>query len=378
MIVRRLILKKFKSVRKSTIFPKIFLLTILSLINVYSCELEAKELKNKIPVPTSIETNFYDQNTDYILGPGDVIKIDFEGLDIFDGNYTINPEGYLLLPEVEYVYANYKTLKELKSLLLLLYQDYLIDPSFLIAIESYRELNVTLRGEVTQTGLYKLDYSLKNTIINNSPEEQRQTPVYISPKLFDLLQKGEGITTNADLKNIVVIRNNPIISGGGKIQTKLNLISLLENGDQSQNITLRDGDDIFIGRTDKPIIEQLNSINKSNLTPSEINVFINGNVANQGSLTIKQGSSLYEAIAAAGEKSLSGRIELLRLKNSGNNEKRFISYNKNNLKGTYGNPILVNGDIIIVRQNLLGKTTQAIKEYSSPVINSYAIYKIFN
>ena len=31
-----------------------------------------------------------------------------------------------------------------------------------------------------------------------------------------------------------------------------------------------------------------------------------------------------------------------------------------------------------VRKNLLGKTTQAIKEYSTPFLNSYAIYKIFN
>ena len=38
----------------------------------------------------------------------------------------------------------------------------------------------------------------------------------------------------------------------------------------------------------------------------------------------------------------------------------------------------MNGDIITVRKNFLGKTTQALNEYGAPVIRSYAIYKIFD
>ena len=103
-----------------------------------------------------------------------------------------------------------------------------------------------------------------------------------------------------------------------------------------------------------------------------------GNVQKLGALTIPQGASLYEAISAAGEQPLSGSIELVRLRNNGKNDKRFLAFNKNSSKGTFGNPILMNGDMINVRKNLLGKTTQAIKEYSTPFLNSYAIYKIFN
>lgn len=360
---------------KNIILKKFFLFASLSLISIFFIDLKSKELENKTLNPTSKDSIYFDYNSEYILGPGDSLKIDFYGLDIFDGVYIINPEGYLILPEVEYFYAKGKTLPELKNLLLKEYQEYLLDPDFIISIDHYRELNVTLRGEVNQTGLFKLKY-IRENIGNNQSTTKNQ--IYTSPKLFDLIKEGKGITTNADLKNIVVIRDNPSYLGGGKIKAQINLISLLENGDQSQNITLRDGDDIIIGRSEITVFDQLNIVNKSNLTPSTINVFVNGNVKNLGSLTINQGASLYEAISAAGELSLSGRIELIRLKNAGKNEKRFISYNKNSLKGSYGNPILVNGDIITVRKNLLGKTTQAIKEYSSPVINSYAIYKIFN
>ena len=117
----------FKSVRKNIKFKKFFLLAFLSLINIYSFDIKSAEFKNKVVDQNSNESTFYDQSTEYILGPGDNIKIDFYGLDIFDGNYVINPEGYLILPEVEYIYANKKTLPELKNLLLKEYQKYLID-----------------------------------------------------------------------------------------------------------------------------------------------------------------------------------------------------------------------------------------------------------
>ena len=49
------------------------------------------------------------------------------------------------------------------------------------------------------------------------------------PRLFDLLKKGKGVTSNADLQNIVIIRDNPLVNGGGKIKAEINLISFLEN-----------------------------------------------------------------------------------------------------------------------------------------------------
>lgn len=152
----------------------------------------------------------------------------------------------------------------------------------------------------------------------------------------------------------------------------------IKKGDQSQNILLRDGDDVFTSKSEKTLLDQLNAVIKSNLTPSNITVFINGNIKKSGRLEITQGVSLYEAIAASGEMSLSGQVELIRLSDSGDNEKRFFSYNKTSPKGSYQNPILLSGDIITVRKSLLGKTNQAINQYGSPGIRSYALYKIFN
>ena len=348
---------------KKNIFIKLLYILFISLNNIYSLPINSTEYKKDIK-PTNVILSGIDQkNIDYILGEGDKLEIIFYGLSIFNNIYTINPNGNLILPELEEFYAKGMTLKELKINLNNKYKEYIINPDLLIEIVRYRDLNVTLRGELNRTGLFKLPSYKKDSN-------------YI-PRLFDALKLGEGVTSNADLQNIIVIRNNPNVNGGGKIKANLNLITFLDKGDQTQNIQLRDGDDIFVSRSNNTLIEQLNLFNKSNLSPDSVTVFINGNVLKSGSIKVPQGASLYEAIAAAGERNLSGNIELVRLSNSDRNERRSIAYNKKNPKGTYENPFLINGDIITVRQNILGKTTQAIREYGAPIINSYAIYRIF-
>ena len=88
--------------------------------------------------------------------------------------------------------------------------------------------------------------------------------------------------------------------------------------------------------------------------------------------------SLFEGIAAAGgARNMSGNIEFLRFTRDGKTLKRILRFNKTAIKGTNNNPILVNGDIIVVRRNLFGKASSVITDYSSPLINSYGIYKLF-
>ena len=217
------------------------------------------------------------------------------------------------------------------------------------------------------------------TNIINQNQEFNLTGYQKSPRLFDLIKLGNGITQKGDLSDIQVIRNNSTSQGGGKIKTKVNLLALIEEGDQTQNIELRDGDDVFVPKSNILLLDQIIGINKSNLTPSEISVFVNGNVSNKGRIVLPQGTSLFEAIGAAGGvSSMSGNIEFVRLKNDGFNERRIIPNNKSALKGTPNNPILLSGDLIFVKRNLIGKTNKFITEYTAPLINSYGVYKIFD
>ena len=287
--------------------------------------------------------------------------------------------GFLKLPEIGEIKATGKTVNQLKDILETKYSEFLYNPEIELSISNYRTLHITLRGEVNKTGLFNMSYRPPENFDSfKSNNDLIQIPK-LAPKLFDLIQLGEGITPNADLRNIEVIRKNPEINGGGMIKTKLDLISLLESGNQSVNIILRDGDDVFVPKSETLLLDQLVSVNKSNLTPDTVNIFVNGNVKTTGLITLRQGVSLNEAIAASGGlNSMSGKIEFIRLSRSEKPEKRLINFKSNAEKGSRDNPILISGDIIFVRKNLAGKTSSVILDYSQPIVNAYGIYKIFD
>ena len=353
---------------------------------------EEVNILNNSNVSDSLE-NKSDQ-VEYILDSGDVISINFENVPLYSKAYPIDREGYIDLPEINFLLVKNKTIPELEKILIEKYKAFIFNPNLKIKLEKPRPVIVTLRGEVNISGLFTLK-NTRNSFTQNSQftgnatisnralslidqNRSKNSSEYFTPKLFDLISRSNGITSNADLSKVIVIRNNPEINGGGKVKTVVNLYNLIANGDQSQNIELRDGDDIFVSRSEEILINQLTALSSSNLTPNQISVFINGNVEKKGSRKLPAGISLYEAIAAAGEKSLKGNIEFIRLKKQGATEKRIIRFNKKSIKGSPNNPVLVNGDIIFVRKNIIGQTTQALSEYSSPFLKAYGLYRLFD
>ena len=82
-------------------------------------------------------------------------------------------------------------------------------------------------------------------------------------------------------------------------------------------------------------------------------------------------------MSAGGKQNSTGNIQFIRLKRNGNSEKRIFRYDQSAIKGSYKNPILIEGDLIILNKNLIGKATSIINEVGTPIINSYGLYKIF-
>ena len=326
---------------------------------------------------------------DYILGPGDQISIKFVGIENYSDIYIVDNQGFIDLPELNLQKVENYTLSELKKILLEKYNEFIYDPQLKINLYKERPLKVTLRGEVKTSGLFVFvpksitQEKQQNNASLKGSKTQDYKPNNINsftmrPTLFDLIQKADGLTTNADLSRIIVVRNNSLSGGGGKLKTEINLFNLIDKGDQDMNIELRDGDDILVSRSEDILFDQLSALNNSNLTPNQISVFINGNVRKSGQKILPQGISLFEAIAASGERSLSGNIEFIRLSKRGKTKKRIIAFNDKSIKGSTGNPILLSGDIIYVRKNILGQTTSAINQISSPIIRSYGLYNILN
>ena len=342
-------------------------------------------------------SNIIDNNilkSEYILDSNDILSISFNGLEIFSNLYKINLEGYLSLPELGQFYAAGYTIKELKQALEEQYEKYIIEPRLTISINEYRPVSIYLTGEVRNPGLYTIankstfsvpgrtsSVTLKtsgNNVIKGFKNNNDSSTNISSPKLFNALQLAEGVTVYADLANIKIVRKNSKTQGGGKIQTNINLMKLITDGDQSQNIRIFDGDSIFIPKSEKPIKAQVLSIYNSNLSSNEITVFVTGNVQNPGPTRLKKGSSLIQAVASNGGKQyFTGNVEFIRFNDDGSTDKRKFNFNPKAKKNSQKNPILMDGDIINVNRNLLGKTARMINEISTPIVTSYGVYKIF-
>lgn len=310
--------------------------------------------------------NIFEKNnikSQYLLGDGDVIFIEFYGLDIYSRNYPINPEGFLTLPEIGEVYATNLTLQELKEILTERYKDFIINPTLQLTLTTYKPITVYISGEIRRPGLYNFAFKLNTSNI----------------KLYDALKNAQGVTNYADLSNIKLIRKNSKSQGGGKITTKIDLLSSLVNGDLSQNIRLYDEDYIFIPKSEKLIKKQLLSMNNLNLNPDMIKVFITGNVVRSGEFIVDRGTSLTQAVASSGgKKLLSGRVEFLRFNDDGTTENYKFRYDHKASINTKKNPILMEGDVINVNSTLLGKSTEILKEIANPILSGYGLYNIFN
>ena len=339
-----------------------------------------------------------DQNTDqeYILGQGDIVMINFEYASELSRAVAVQPNGLINLPRINSIRAEGLSIPILRKNLIKEYEKYIIKPLINIYIVKYRPLSIYGMGEVSRPGLYQVEVNFKpknqsvdlkeddtNEIDNfgNSLDSNSYTEGSINvsryPDLFTALQTFGGVTTNADLSNIEVIRT--ISSNGNEIKKKanLNLLSMLKTGDQSQNIRLYDKDIIKVGRLDKSSNKDSSSlITQTNLNPQTINVFITGRVQDPGKKILPNGILLSQAvIASGGTKTFRGKVEFIRFKN-GIMDIRKVKYNQNNLKESYSNPILMDGDIISFKNNIFSSSLEVIKEIGAPFIGINAIKSV--
>lgn len=309
-----------------------------------------------------------DYESQYILSSGDELRFNFSDLPGFDNSQEIDLEGNVTLPELNRIKIMGLTINEAEELLNKQYEEFIYKPNIKIKITKYRPISVYLRGEVKNTGLYTFpSYRL----------ESDEKLLKKRARLFDVLKSAKGVTNYADLTNVTVIRDNPKSQGGGRIKAELNLLSMLINGEQNQNIDLIDNDNILIKKSSNIIKDQIIAINKTNLSPEIMTVYVTGNVVSGGPLKISKGSSLIQAIASSGgKKMLTGNIEFLRFNDDGTNKFDSFKYDASAAVNSRKNPILMPGDVINVNKTFFGKTTSVLKEITNPLFTGLGIYKV--
>ena len=80
----------------------------------------------------------------------------------------------------------------------------------------------------------------------------------------------------------------------------------------------------------------------------------------------------------AGIKKLRGKIIFRRINIDGTIDSRRFKFSKNSPEGSYKNPQLRNGDLIIVDKSLINVTNEIIGEVTKPFVGIYSSIKLFD
>ena len=327
--------------------------------------LKASEKKEIDTISNNYETLNRDQ---YLIGPGDILKITIFDSEEFSGDYEILVDGFLYLPIIGRVYVSGLSIDLARKKIEKKYSEELLRPTTHIVLIKSRPLKVSIVGEVERPGIYSLT---REEITQTEGGPSLKTSGM--PTLVDAIQKAGGITQNANLKNITISRlyldeNNE----RNYKKAKIDLLKLLNDGIQDSNPYLFDGDIISLKKADS-ITDDIINIAKANLSPSKITVYIVGNVINPGPLTVKANTPLNQAILYAGGrekwKGKKNNVELIRVNRNGTVTNKKFKLNSRNRVSEDKNPALSDGDIIIVNPSLLNSFGTGLAEITSPLSN---------
>ena len=364
---------------------------------------------------------------DYIIDNGDNLYIDFNSADELSGFYSVNDEGEIFLPRLNETFVRGLTTSEIEKFLKEKYSEFLISPEINIQIAIFRDINITISGEVKYPGVYNFP-AYKSNSIENFPQKinsQLPSPVKFQPAipditsrinesepkaqnnlnnpfssknkggdsknnsdatlnnpssttLADVIKKAGGITTLTDLKKIEIIRDIPLGKGGGKKIAVVDFNSFIYEFDETNDLRLFDGDRIFIPSLINQNKAQVPKSVLTGLSPRFVNVNIfRAGITGEFSLPLE--STLSDAIDITGPiKPLSGKIILIRYNADGTVSKKKISYSANAQRGSKRNPYIKEGDLITVTNSFFGRTTELIKEVTSPFIGIYSTRQLID
>jgi len=160
---------------------------------------------------------------DYVVGPGDVLSVTVYGHDDLKTTVRVTNNGYIVMPLIGQVkVGDMKTSAVADKLALLLADGYIIDPQVNIFLDEFRSKKAVVLGHVNKPGLVELRGSM--TFLELLSQ---------SGGLKDEVGKTATIKRNTDGKQQVII---------------IDLKSLIEGGDLSQNVPILDGDAVYVSK----------------------------------------------------------------------------------------------------------------------------------
>jgi polysaccharide biosynthesis/export protein len=316
------------------------------------------------------------QEDAYVLGPGDGLQLRFFGATELSGPVEVLSDGNVSLPLLGPVRLTGLTLPQATQWLELTYKKQLLRPELQLSLVRPRPLRVALVGEVERPGLYTL---------TSTEQSQTEAKVSISglPTLVDAIQKAGGITTMANLREVTLQRRLP----GEPLRykrTSVDLLALVQQGDQLQNPILFDGDTIRIEAASEPVAEVI-ELASTTLSPDTISVNVIGEVLSPGTLPLPANTPLVQAVLAAGGpqtwRASKGNVELVRINRNGTATRQRFQLNLSQGASNTKNPPLRDGDTVVVNRSGLARASDAIGAVSTPLtglVNILALVDLIN
>lgn len=228
-----------------------------------------------------------------VIGTHDVLTISVFGEPTLSGKFTVDQDGAFEYPLLGRVIAGGRTPRDLEiDLMKRLGDGFLKSPQATVELEQAARQRVFIMGEVRTPGTYQLTSDVT---------------------LIEALARA-GSTNPGAAQEILILRpraakgDGPILPGknvGAGLQVgpeqdaeviRVDLRELQTAGLLRNNITLRDGDTIFV--------------------PKAQLVYITGQVRSPGAYAIEPGTTVLQALSLAGgvaERGASGRIKIVRL-----------------------------------------------------------------
>lgn len=215
---------------------------------------------------------------DYVIGAQDVLTVAVFDQPDLGGKYAVELDGSFTFPLIGRVKAGGLTIRDFESELKRKLADgFFRNPQVTVAIEQYRSQRVFVTGEVRSPGAYALTGDMT---------------------LIEALAKA-GSTTPTASDEVVVVRGGKgadqpaTADDDSRDQTRINLQDLQSGRGTAQNLSLRDGDTIYVARAE--------------LT------YVLGQVKNPGSYAIRSNTTVLQALSLAGGVTPTGAMNRTRI-----------------------------------------------------------------
>ncbi len=311
-------------------------------------------------------------NSEYLLGTGDRLQISVFNAADYGGEFGVLPGGVLNLPLVGEVPVAGLTIQQASDVLSNRLQEYVRRPRVSLSLLAARPLQVAIAGEVNRPGAY--------TLLAEGPTEGRRD-ILATPTLTQAISQAGGITQSADIRDIVVARNQAGAANANASDREItvDLWQLLKAGQIDADLPLQHGDRIFIPQVTALSLEDSVELASASFSPDEITVNVVGEVESPGSVLVPPNTPLNQALLSAGGFNIRARqstVTLIRLNDNGSVAKQEIDINfEAGLDGD-SNPPLRPNDTIVVGRNGLTRVTDTLGTVLSPINNGFGLFRL--